>query len=202
MEVPLLVDDFLRRAVQLYSNKTAVVDGDVRLTYKELQQRVNQISNALLGAGIQKGDRVGILSPNSHFFLESFYATSQIGAILVPLNFRLQSADIEYILDHAGVVCMVADRELAQASNSLKDALPKVKTWISTCDEGRTVEGWQDWNALIASASSAKPPPAGCEENDLVSINYTSGTTARPKGVMLTHRNCYLNAYNLIAHLD
>ncbi|MCP5041870.1 MAG: long-chain-fatty-acid--CoA ligase [bacterium] len=201
MEVPLLVDDFLRRAVQLYSNKTAVVDGDVRLTYKELQQRVNQISNALLGAGIQKGDRVGILSPNSHFFLESFYATSQIGAILVPLNFRLQSADIEYILDHAGVVCLVADRELAQASSSLKDALPKVKTWISTCDEGRTVEGWQDWNALVAGASSAKPPPAGCEENDLVSINYTSGTTARPKGVMLTHRNCYLNAYNLIAHL-
>jgi len=201
VEVPLLVDDFLRRAVQLYADKTAVIDGPVRMTYRELRDRVNQMSNALLEGGIQKGDRVGILSPNSHFFLESFYATSQIGAILVPLNFRLQSADIEYILDHAGVVCMVADRELAEASQSLQQALPKVKTWISTCDEGKTVDDWQDWNDFITGASPAPPPDAGCSENDLVSINYTSGTTARPKGVMLTHRNCYLNAYNLIAHM-
>jgi len=201
VEVPLLVDDFLRRAAQLYSGKTAVVDGDVRLTYAELQVRVNKMSNALLAQGITKGDRVGILSPNSHFFLESFYATSQIGAILVPLNFRLQSSDIEYILDHAGVVCLLADRELAEASASLHNSLPKVKHWISACDEGRAVEGWSDWDELIKDASTQRPPPAGCEENDLVSINYTSGTTARPKGVMLTHRNCYINAYSLMAHL-
>ncbi len=197
----MLVDDFLRRAVQHYANKTAVVDGSVRLTYRQLRDRVNQMSNALLTNGIQKGDRVGILSPNSHYYLESFYATSQIGAILVPLNYRLQSNDIEYILDHAGVVCMVADRELAESSQSLKQALPKVDTWISTCDEGKTVEGWQDWDAFIANASAAAPPPSDAGENDLVSINYTSGTTARPKGVMMTHRNCYLNAYNLIAHM-
>jgi fatty-acyl-CoA synthase len=201
VEVPLLVDDFLRRAVQLYANKTAVVDGQVRLSYRELRDRVNQMSNALLASGIQRGDRVGILSPNSHYFLESFYATSQIGAILVPLNFRLQSGDIEYILDHAGVVCMVADRELAESSQSLKGSLPRVEHWISTSDEGKTVEGWQDWNAFISEASSDAPPPSESGENDLVSINYTSGTTARPKGVMMTHRNCYLNAYNLIAHL-
>jgi len=201
VEVPLLVDDFLRRAVQLYAHKTAVVDANLRLTYAELQQRANQMSHALLDAGIQKGDRVGMLSPNSHFFLESFYATSQIGAVLVPLNFRLQSSDIEYILDHAGVTTMLADRELAEASEALRTALPKVTTWISACDEDKSVDGWQDWNAFIAGASAAPPPPSGCSENDLVSINYTSGTTARPKGVMLTHRNCYLNAYNLIAHL-
>lgn len=201
MEVPLLVDDFLRRAAQLYSGKTAVVDGAIRHSYAELQRRANQMSNALLAAGIRKGDRVGILSPNSHYFLESFYATSQIGAILVPLNFRLQSSDIEYILDHAGVVCMLADRKLAEASESLKTSLPKVEHWISACDEGRSVSGWQDWDQFIEHAPADRPPPSGCEENDLVSINYTSGTTARPKGVMLTHRNCYLNAYNLMAHL-
>ena len=201
MEVPLLVDDFLRRAAQLYAGKTAVIDGNVRHTYGELQSRVNQMSHALLGAGIAKGDRVGILSPNSHFFLESFYATSQIGAILVPLNFRLQNSDIEYILDHAGVVCMLADRELAEASTSLQASLPKVKLWISACDEGKTVSKWNDWDTFIEGAPTHRPPPAGCEENDLVSINYTSGTTARPKGVMLTHRNCYVNAYSMIAHL-
>ncbi|MBW2292913.1 MAG: long-chain-fatty-acid--CoA ligase [Deltaproteobacteria bacterium] len=201
MEVPLLVDDFLRRAAQLYSGKTAVIDGAIRHTYGDLQRRTNQMSNALLEAGITKGDRVGILSPNSHFFLESFYATSQIGAVLVPLNYRLQSNDIEYILDHAGVICMLADRELAEEAPSLKSSLPKVKTWITACDEGRSVSGWQDWDQFIRDASVDRPPASGCDENDLVSINYTSGTTARPKGVMLTHRNCYINAYNLMAHL-
>jgi len=201
MEVPLLVDVFLRRAAQLYAGKTAVVDGAIRHTYAELQQRANQMSNALLAAGIAKGNRVGILSPNSHFFLESFYATSQIGAILVPLNYRLQSSDIEFILDHAGVICMLADRELAEQSPSLKGSLPKVRHWITACDEGRTVSGWQDWDTFIKDASVDRPPPSGCGENDLVSINYTSGTTARPKGVMLTHRNCYLNAYSHMVHL-
>ncbi len=201
MQVPLLVDDFLRRAVRLYPGKTAVIDGAIRHTYADLQRRVNQLSNALLAAGIRKGDRVGILSPNSHYFLESFYATSQIGAVLVPLNYRLQDSDIEYILDHAGVVCLLADRELAQASESLKANLPKVEHWISACDEGNNVAGWQDWNQFIEDAPTDRPPPAGCGENDLVSINYTSGTTARPKGVMLTHRTLYLNAYNMMVHL-
>jgi len=201
VEVPLLVDDFLRRAVRLYPGKTAVVDGSLRLSYGDLHRRVNQLSNALLAAGIRKGDRVGILSPNSHYFLESFYATSQIGAVLVPLNFRLQSSDLEYILDHAGVSCMLADHELAASSASLQANLPKVEHWISASDSGQRVSGWQDWDELIAQSSTARPPHSGCGENDLVSINYTSGTTARPKGVMLTHRNCYLNAYNLMAHL-
>ena len=202
VEVPLLVDDFLRRSAQLYAGKLAVVDGNVRHTYADLERRVNQMSHALLAAGICKGDRVGILSPNSHFFLESFYATSQIGAILVPLNFRLQGSDIEYILDHAGIVCMLADRELAETSTSLHKSLPKVTLWISACDEGKKVEGWNDWDEFIKDTSTERPPPSGCEENDLVSINYTSGTTARPKGVMMTHRNCYLNAYNMMAHLE
>ncbi len=202
MEVPLLVDDFLRRSAQLYAGKLAVVDGNVRHTYADLERRVNQMSHALLAAGICKGDRVGILSPNSHFFLESFYATSQIGAILVPLNFRLQGSDIEYILNHAGIVCMLADRELAETSTSLHKSLPKVTLWISACDEGKKVEGWNDWDEFIKDTSTERPPPSGCEENDLVSINYTSGTTARPKGVMMTHRNCYLNAYNMMAHLE
>ena len=86
MEVPLVVNDFLRRATALYPDKLAVVDGPLRLRYRDYQERVNRLSNALLGLGIRKGDRVCILSPNSHFFLESFYGTSQIGAILVPLN--------------------------------------------------------------------------------------------------------------------
>ncbi len=93
MEVPLLVDDFLRRPAELWPDKTAIVDGALRLSYGQYQERVNRLSQALLGLGVGPGDRVCILSPNSHFFLESFYGTSQIGAVLVPLNYRLVAAD-------------------------------------------------------------------------------------------------------------
>ncbi len=85
MEVPLLVNDFLRRASQLYPDKTAIVDGQRRFTYRQFQERVNQLGHALLSLGVSEGDRVCILSPNSHFFLEAYYGVVQIGAIIVPL---------------------------------------------------------------------------------------------------------------------
>jgi len=201
MQVPLLVNDFLRRAVGVYPNKTAIVDGENRFSYAEYQARANQLSNALSGLGLGKGDRVCILSPNSHFFLESFYATSQLGVILVPLNYRLTPADHEYILNHAGVKAVLVDWEYTGVVDQIRTNLPTVEHWIVAKDSGETPPGWTDWNEWIAESSSAAPAPVELDENDLVSINYTSGTTARPKGVMLTHRNCYLNAYQMIAHL-
>ncbi len=201
MEVPLLVDDFLRRAAHLYPEKPAVIDGPLRLSYREIQDRVHRLSNALLRRGIAAGDRVAILSPNSHFFFESFYATSQIGAVLVPLNFRLQAAELQFILDHSGARCLLADDAYAKVADEIRPRLPKIETWICAAETASARDGWLDWNALLESADAGAPPPSGCTETDLVSINYTSGTTASPKGVRLTHRNCYLNAYNMIAHL-
>ncbi len=201
MQVPLLVNDFLRRAALLYPGKTAVVDGDRRFIYAEFQQRANRLSNALLSLGIGKGDRVCILSPNSHFFLESFYGTSQIGAVLVPLNYRLVAAEHEYILNHAGVKAVLVDHEYTAVVDEIRARLTTVGYFIAASDAPLGRAGWSDWETLIAGASAAAPPPVEIDENDLVSINYTSGTTARPKGVMLTHRNCYVNAYSLIAHL-
>ncbi len=201
MQVPLLVNDFLRRAAQLYPQKIAVVDGERRYTYRDFQARCNQLSHALLGLGVRKGDRVCILSPNSHFFLESFYGTSQIGAVLVPLNYRLVAADHEYILNHAGVKAVLVDWEYTGVVDEIRENLTSVEHWIEVRDEGNAGAGWTAWNDLTAGSSTDDPPTVEIDENELVSINYTSGTTARPKGVMLTHRNCYLNAYNLIAHL-
>jgi fatty-acyl-CoA synthase len=201
MQVPLLVNDFLRRAAQLYPEKLAIVDGERRFTYRDFQARANQLSHALLELGLAKGDRVCILSPNSHFFLESFYGTSQIGAVLVPLNYRLVAADHEYILNHAGVKAVLVDWEYAGVVDEIRDNLTSVEHWIEMRDDGTPTPGWTPWNDLVAGAPTDAPPPVTIDENELVSINYTSGTTARPKGVMLTHRNCYLNAYNLIAHL-
>jgi fatty-acyl-CoA synthase len=201
MQVPLLVDDFLRRPAELYPQKTAIVDGTRRYSYREYRERVNRLSNALLGLGIGKGDRVCILSPNSHFFLESFYATSQIGAILVPLNYRLVAADHEYILNHARVRALLVDWEYTGVVDGIRPNLTSVEHFIVARDEGEPEPGWLDWETLCRAVSDEAPPPLERDENDLVSINYTSGTTARPKGVMLTHRNFYINAYNLIAHL-
>jgi fatty-acyl-CoA synthase len=201
MEVPMIVNDFLRRAAALYPDKTAIIDGAMRFSYRDYQRRANRLSNALLAKGVSKGDRVCILSPNSHFFLESFYGTSQIGAILVPLNYRLLPADHEYILNHAGVETLLVDAEYVEVVDAIRDSLPRVKHWIVASDRDTGNDGWESWHELIDRASDdsvTAPPLAEC---DIVSINYTSGTTARPKGVMLTHRNFYLNAYNLIAHL-
>ena len=203
MEVPLLVNDFLRRAVQLYPNKTAIVDGSRRFSYSQFQERVHRLSNALLGLGVRPGDRVCILSPNSHYFLESFFGTSQIGAVLVPLNYRLVAADHAYILDHAGVRIVLADAEYTRVVDEIRDQLPTVEHFVSAgAGETPPPEHWVDWDRWVEAASPIAPPSPELSESDLVSINYTSGTTARPKGVMLTHRNFVLNAYNLIAHLE
>lgn len=201
MYVPLLVDDFLNRAAALYPDKTAIVDEDRRFTYAQFKSRVNQLSNALLKLGLKQGDRVCILSPNSHFFLESFYATSQTGIILVPLNYRLVREDHEFIINHAGVKAVLVDYDYTAMLDEIRDQLGTVEHWIVAARDGVERAGWLDWDALISQESHAEPPAVERDENDTVSINYTSGTTARPKGVMLTHRNCYINAYSLIAHL-
>ncbi|MGH7785292.1 MAG: long-chain-fatty-acid--CoA ligase [Candidatus Binatia bacterium] len=201
MRVPLLVTDFLRRAATLYPGKVAVVDAGAHYTYADLQTRATRLANALRGLGIGRGDRVCILSPNSHFFLESFYGTAEIGAILVPLNYRLVAADHEYILNHAGVCAVLVDREYTGVIDEIRPRLPSVRHWVAASSSGAAPPGWTDWGALVDAASATPSPALAIDEDELVSINYTSGTTARPKGVMLTHRNCYLNAYNLIAHL-
>ncbi len=201
MHVPLLVNDFLSRPALLYPDKIAVVDGAGRFSYRDLQARANRLSNALLDLGVGKGDRVCMLSPNSHFFLESFYGTSQIGAVLVPLNFRLKASEHRYILDHAAVKVGLVDHEYTELVDGIRSEIPSVEHWIVAQDDGEAPNGWTDWESLIAGVSDATPPSPELEETDLASINYTSGTTARPKGVMLTHRSLYVNAYSMIAHL-
>ncbi len=203
MEVPLLINDFLRRAAKLYPNKLAIVDGPDRFTYGQFRARVNQLAHGLISLGIQKGDRVCILSPNSHYFMESYYGVTQIGAILVPLNYRLVAADHEYIINHSGVKAVLVDYEYTNVVDEIRPNLKKVQHWIVADPRpGKsTPDGWQDWDDLVAHRPTTATPGVHQDENDTTSINYTSGTTARPKGVMLTHRNCYINAYNFIAHL-
>ena len=102
MIVPLNEYDFLKRALVVHANKEAVVCGDLRLTYRQFGERVNRWANAMRALGVEKGDRVAILSQNCHRILEAFFGTPLLGSILMPLNFRLVSDDFEYILNHGG----------------------------------------------------------------------------------------------------
>ncbi|MCW5851193.1 MAG: long-chain-fatty-acid--CoA ligase [Anaerolineae bacterium] len=190
MEVPLTPMEFARRARRLYANREAVVDGDLRMTYGQFFERCDRWSSALQEFGIQPGDRVAYIAPNTHAQLESFYAVPQIGAVLVPTNYRLTADDFAYIINHCGARIVCAHSDYLDAVDRIRDQLPHVEQYVAL--EGQQ-EGWVDYETTLAQASPDFERPA-IHESDLITINYTSGTTARPKGVQLTHRNIWLNA--------
>jgi fatty-acyl-CoA synthase len=202
MEVPLLVSDFLNRALHVYPDKLAVACGDDRESYRELGARVNRLANALAALGVGKGDRVAILSPNCHRFMESFFGVTAIGAVLVPLNYRLVPPDFVYIVNHGGVKVFLVDHELVPVVSQIAPELESVQHYVLLADKGeKPPADWLSYEEMLAAAPASPPPDPGLEENDLATLNYTSGTTARPKGVMMTHRNLYVNALNLVMHL-
>src|SRR5947208_3281594 len=197
MEVPLTPLEFARRTRRLHAGREAVVDGDVRLTYAELFDRCDRWSSALQGLGVRQGDRVATIAPNTHAQLESFYAVPQLGAVLVPINFRLTADDFAYILEHSGTTVVCAHCDQLDAVDSIRDRLPGVRHFVAF-EEPR--DGWISYEEAISAAEPSFERPS-IDESDLLTINYTSGTTARPKGVMITHRNAALNSIGTLVHL-
>src|SRR5262245_36308718 len=209
METPLTPLELARRARSLYGSREAVVDGSLRLTYSEFFERCDRWSAALQRLGVQQGDRVAYLAPNTHAQLESFYAVPQLGAVLVPINYRLSVDEFAYIIDHSGATVVCAHEDYLEAVDRIREQLPHVRHFValegvsrrsspggSLASEG----GWHDYESLLTAAPPEyeRPPIA---ETDLLSINYTSGTTSRPKGVMITHRNAYMNVVGTLLHI-
>jgi fatty-acyl-CoA synthase len=197
MEVPLTPLDFLRRARKLYSNREAVVDGPQRFTYAQFGDRIDRWSAALQTLGVSKGDRVAYIAPNTHANLEGYYAVPQIGATLVPCNFRLTADDFAYLIAHSGSKVVCAHPDQMEAVDRVRAQLPTSIRYVAL-ESPR--QGWLDYEDLLAR-TPAVPERPEIDERDLLSINYTSGTTSRPKGVMITHRNAYLNAVGTLVHL-
>ncbi len=197
METPLSPLEFQRRARSLYPNREAVVDGSTRLTYEEFFDRCDRWSAVLERLSVSKGDRVAYVSPNTHQMLESFYAVPQIGGVLVPINFRLKPHEIEYIVVHSGASVVCVDGEHLEALESLRSHCPGVRHFVAL---GGQSDGWEPYETLLKAESGSFERPS-VDEGDLLTINYTSGTTARPKGVMITHRNAYMNAIGTMLHL-
>jgi fatty-acyl-CoA synthase len=202
MIVPMLPTQFLERALKLYPHKLGVVCEDKRFTYQQYGERVNQLSNVLLDIGVKQGDRVAFLGPNCHRLLEAYYGVIQIGAILLPLNIRLLPSDFAYILADAEASVLFVDRDLLHLIEPVKDELQSVQQFVLMSDKAPPAD-WkgESYEALMASASAEKPPQPEMDENDVCELFYTSGTTGRPKGVMLTHRNLYFNAIDFIIGL-
>ncbi len=197
METPLSPLEFARRTRRLYPDREAVVDGELRLSYQQFFDRCDHWSAALQGLGVAPSDRVATIAPNTHAQLESFYAVPQIGAVLVPINYRLTPEDFVYIVNHCGATVVCAHGEYVKAVDGVRDQMPKVRHFVAFEDPA---EGWVDYEAAIAAAGAGfERPEIG--ERDLLSINYTSGTTAAPKGVMITHRNAALNTIGTLLHL-
>ncbi len=202
METPLTPLEFARRARKLYPDRVAVVDGNSRWTYAQFLHRCERWSAVLQKLGIGPGDRVAYLSPNTHAQLESFYAVPQVGAVLVPLNYRLIAEDFVYLINHSGSRIVCADRDYLRTMDNIRDHLPKVEHFVALsssvgCPQPNST--WLDYEAML-NASSAEFSRPEIHETDLLTINYTSGTTSRPKGVMITHRNAWMNSIGTLLY--
>ena len=182
--------DFLHRAAYMYPDDVAVVHGKRRYSYRELAERSWRLANALRSAGLAKGERVATLLFNSPAMLEAHFAVPAAGGILVAVNNRLSSAEVGYILQHSGARYLLLDTAL----EAVTDPLDLAGVTVIRCDD--TGVPGDPYEEFLAGASPARPASWLEHEEETISINYTSGTTGRPKGVQYTYRGAYLNALN------
>jgi len=197
MNIPLTPIRFLRYAEQQFARKTAVVCGEERFTYAQFADRAARLGGALQRAGIRPGERVAFLSTNCHRLLEAYYGVLEAGAILLPLNIRLSSDELAYILNDAGAKILFLEKSFLPMVDSFRAKLSTVAEFYLLDGEPR--EAWlaaKNYDQIIAAADPLRIDVTTVDENAVAELFYTSGTSAHPKGVMLTHRNIYLHAMN------
>src|SRR5215471_17914210 len=164
---PFLPLNFLRRAARLFPHKTAVVDGARRYTYRDLEARVHRLSNALRHLGVAQGDKVAVLSPNSHRVLEAFFAVPQLGAVLMPLNYRLTTPEFAYILEHSEAKAVLVDWQYAHQLAPLVDKLKGVKHYVLLRDtEGLRPQSGPTDDPISTPTQSRQEPTASLPAHD------------------------------------
>jgi acyl-CoA synthetase (AMP-forming)/AMP-acid ligase II len=198
----MIIPFILEKAVSLYPEKEAVVCNDLRFTYKQFADRVYGLTNSLDSLGVGKGDRVAILHQNSHEYLESYFAFANLGAILVPLNFRLSPRELAFILNDSGAFTMIASHRFLENVNSISSMDTPLTRIIRTGPKKmRTSFDSINYEELITPWQKSSPPLPSLTEDDPAQLYYTSGTTGHPKGVVLSHRNICAHALSAIAEL-
>ncbi|WP_312996777.1 acyl-CoA synthetase [Achromobacter animicus] len=196
--------DFIARAAQVYGHKLAVVHGKIRRTWAQTYERAQRLAGALAQAGIQRGDTVAVMLPNIPAMVEAHFGVPMLGAVLNTLNTRLDAPSVLFMLGHGEARALIIDTEYAEVAQRARAEFPHLKI-ISVHDlEGAaaTLPGAADYEDFLAAAPATydwKPP---ADEWDAIALNYTSGTTGDPKGVVYHYRGAYLNAVSNILEWD
>jgi len=185
-----------RHAARVFGNKIGVVCEDHRFTYREFNERCDRLSQALLQLGLKAGDRVAYLSFNCHRLLEAYYGVPQIGAILLPLNIRLSPEELGYIIGDSSPRILFFDPEFIPLVEALRPKVKSVEHYITLRGTRPAWAHGRFYDELVAGAEPREIDYRSIDENLVAELFYTSGTTAHPKGVMLTHRNLYLHAFH------
>jgi fatty-acyl-CoA synthase len=192
---PLSPVGFLSRAAKVYPDKLAIVHGAARVTYGRFYQRCRQFADALHRRGIQRGDTIAVLAPNVPALLEAHYGVPMAGAVLNALNYRLDARSIAFILAHGQAKLVIADREFSPTVKEALAALPEPVPLVEIDDEvGGASLGGTEYEAFLAEGDPAASWSGPQDEWDPIALNYTSGTTGDPKGVVTHHRGAFLNA--------
>lgn len=198
----MIIPETLKKASKLFPNKEAVVCGGKRLTYQEFASRIHRLASGLHQLGIKKDDKVAILHPNCHYFLEAYYGISQIGAISVPINYRLSPGEISFILKDSESRILIVDPMFQKTLEAIRGEIPQIERLIWT-GEGKILPETRDlsYEELILQSKKEPFSEVPMDGEDLAQIYYTSGTTGRPKGVMLSHKNVMTHALGTIAEI-
>jgi fatty-acyl-CoA synthase len=197
MNIPLTPLRCLRYAEEQFPGNTAVVCDDWRFTYRQFAERAGRLGGALCALGVNPGDRVAFLSSNCHRLLEAYYGVVEAGAVLLPLNIRLAAPELAYILNDAGVKFIFFENQFLAKVEAFRSFTLTVEHFVVL--DARPDVAWaahQTYEDLLADAPVLRRDIMSVDENSLAELFYTSGTSANPKGVMLSHRNIYLHALN------
>src|SRR5712675_1391570 len=198
MIIPLTPLRFLRYSSQQFPRRTAVVCGDQRFTYAQFSDRTARQAGALRSLDVKSGERVAFLGANCHRLLEGYYGVVEAGGVLLPLNIRLASQELVYILNDSEADVLFFEEQFIPLVESFRQDLRSVKHFIPL--DFKPSQPWmapQNYEELLAAATPYRADVMRIDENSLAELFYTSGTSANPKGVMLTHRNIYLHALNV-----
>jgi fatty-acyl-CoA synthase len=193
----------LEKALSLYAQKEAVVCGEARFTYLQFADRVYRLANFLHSIGVGQGDCVAILHQNSHEFLESYFATAQVGAILNPLNYRLSPNELAFILRDSGASLLISSERFVQSVEPLLEMGINFSQVLWTGSEVNLSAPFKSmyYEEVLRGEKGVAPSMPDISDDDVVHLYYTSGTTGRPKGVMLSHKNVCVHALAAIAEL-
>jgi len=198
----MILTETLKKAHKFFPNKQAIVCGGKRWTYGEFFDRINRLSHFLRSLGMRKDDKVAILHPNCHTFLEAYYGTAQMGAISVPINYRLSPKEIAFILRDSESKILIADPMFQKIVDSIREEVPGIGKILWTADGiGRKEFRDLNYEGALQEANSDAIHDVDINDEDIAQIYYTSGTTGRPKGVMLSHKNVTIHALGTIAEI-